>query len=81
MTFSCGLNGFRIVRPIDLMAMRTISSSEIPTERSCFSRKLSGLDQHTLRHETDDLGTGHAHAARGGGLGHTSSKPRAAVSS
>ena len=34
-----GLNGFNSSRPIDLMAIRMISSSEIPVERSCFFRK------------------------------------------
>ena len=39
MTFSLGLNGLRSSSPIDLTAMRMISSSEMPVERCCFSRK------------------------------------------
>ena len=39
MTFSRGLKGFRSSRLIDLMAILIMSSSGIPTERSCFSRK------------------------------------------
>ena len=38
-TFSFGSNGFRSSRPIDLMAIFIISSSEMPRERCCFSRK------------------------------------------
>ena len=38
-TFSLGLNGLRSSRPIDLTAIFMISSSDMPVERLCFSRK------------------------------------------
>ena len=38
MTFSRGLKGLRSLRPSDLTAILRISSSLIPSERSCFAR-------------------------------------------
>ena len=38
-TFSCGLKGFRSSSPIDLMAIFMMSSSGMPVERCCFSKK------------------------------------------
>ena len=39
MTFSLGSNGFKSSRPMDLTAIFIISSSEIPVDLCCFSRK------------------------------------------
>ena len=73
-TFSSGRKGFRSSSPIDLTAMRTISSSAIPVERRCLRRKWRPASTSARLGTRPTISVPVTRTPRASALRHTSSK-------